>query len=672
MNGLTGQTKTVVLVGRITNTAVLKRCLKAGDYTCIALTVETQKRLTKEGIGHSSPSQYLTSGALTKIEQSAFSWVKTWARKKIQGKSFIEWVDYKDASLWWFIERPVYESLLGLIKDIELVRTIVEKEKTNRIVFLGSHPVEGILAQMKELEIESLRDRQFNISLSLRHFMESYPYIAWHLYCIYELFKSLLARVVGAGKPRHVPLKKRVLIWTHNDGWQPVRVPMTAKPIKDDIRFRRVVENLIKDFEIITTDRLDSTPGNIFSALVKGLRVAMGKKRSRRKVLHQPFERYLTLTIERKINRERKRLIKNWRCLKRNRDFQNSWLYKGVNLWQFLEKDFSFLVSFVLSRAIRYIATAEHMIEMENPNLILLSAETANFPRALLIAGKLKSVPTLALQVGVYAETGVDFVHIQEEISPQGSVRIPFCPLPDKTAVYGPHYENSLTQRGAYPPSSIAITGQPMYDILARADKIFNKKAVFQRLNLNERKKMVLWTTQSHGFTREENERIFYAVYEAMKELKDEAQLVVKLHPAGEVDTSQHKEIAKKVGLDFPIVKDIDTYELIYACDVLLTISSTTAIEASILNKPVVIVNLTGRPDQVAYVREGMALGVYNEKELVPTLRRALYDSEARLRLEEEQRRFVYDYAYIQDGQASNRLADVIRQMISKSNGTSQ
>jgi CDP-glycerol glycerophosphotransferase (TagB/SpsB family) len=46
----------------------------------------------------------------------------------------------------------------------------------------------------------------------------------------------------------------------------------------------------------------------------------------------------------------------------------------------------------------------------------------------------------------------------------------------------------------------------------------------------------------------------------------------------------------------------------------MITAYSTTAIEAMILKKPVVIVNLSGEKDQMPYVRSGASVGVYKKR----------------------------------------------------------
>jgi len=48
-------------------------------------------------------------------------------------------------------------------------------------------------------------------------------------------------------------------------------------------------------------------------------------------------------------------------------------------------------------------------------------------------------------------------------------------------------------------------------------------------------------------------------------------------------------------------------------------------------------------------------------------MRDALYNEDVRQRLAVNRKKFVYDYAYEQDGQASKRVAQLIRNMIQES-----
>jgi CDP-glycerol glycerophosphotransferase (TagB/SpsB family) len=205
---------------------------------------------------------------------------------------------------------------------------------------------------------------------------------------------------------------------------------------------------------------------------------------------------------------------------------------------------------------------------------------------------------------------------------------------------------------------NIVVTGLPRYDILGRAGEVYSKSDFRKRYNINLNYKIIHWSTQCHVFSREENEANFKAVFGAMKKLKD-VTLVIKQHPSeSEKFTEEIKRHIKVHGANAIVVpKNSDTYEQLFACDLMITRHSTTAMEAVALDKPVIILNLSGEPDQVEYVKEGVALGVYKEIDLHVALERLLSDdSDLAVRRE----RYIEKYLYKIDGKATERVIKII------------
>jgi UDP-N-acetylglucosamine 2-epimerase len=93
----------------------------------------------------------------------------------------------------------------------------------------------------------------------------------------------------------------------------------------------------------------------------------------------------------------------------------------------------------------------------------------------------------------------------------------------------------------------------------------------------------------------------------------------------------------------------------------MITRHSTTATEAVALNKPVIILNLSGEPDPMGYVKEGVALGVYKGKDLKPAIEKLLKDDSG---LAKNRERYIEKYLYKVDGKASERVVGVICEMI--------
>ncbi len=126
------------------------------------------------------------------------------------------------------------------------------------------------------------------------------------------------------------------------------------------------------------------------------------------------------------------------------------------------------------------------------------------------------------------------------------------------------------------------IMGQPRYDILASADRIYDKSKIIKDLGLNPNLKIVLWCTQTHGLSHDENMSCINAVYNTMSSTKGDAQLVIKLHPAED----QNAPLYQGNSLCDPVIlkRDIDTFALLSICDLMITKDSTTAMESIILN----------------------------------------------------------------------------------------
>ena len=83
--------------------------------------------------------------------------------------------------------------------------------------------------------------------------------------------------------------------------------------------------------------------------------------------------------------------------------------------------------------------------------------------------------------------------------------------------------------------------------------------------------------------------------------------------------------------------------------------------EAVILNKPVIILNLSGDPDRVNYVHEGVALGVYDPANLPATVEKILDDSSI---LHEKREDYIKKYLYKVDGKATERVVSLIKPLL--------
>ncbi len=235
-----------------------------------------------------------------------------------------------------------------------------------------------------------------------------------------------------------------------------------------------------------------------------------------------------------------------------------------------------------------------------------------------------------------------------------------------KIAVSGEYTKNMLQLR-QIDDAKIVVTGQPRWDHLSTMDVHTIRNEILKKLGINARQKIVLLTTQPLVESRmwDEKDREYY-ITTIVKIISDQndLKLLIKLHPRENIESYERILVKNNLKEKCLIYHNENTYNLIACCDVLLTHLCTTAIEAIILDKPVIVVDLKHPTEKIPYVAKGAALGVNQPKDLLVNIRRVLEDNQTREFLADARKAFAYECAHLQDGNASKRVADLIIQMI--------
>ena len=231
-------------------------------------------------------------------------------------------------------------------------------------------------------------------------------------------------------------------------------------------------------------------------------------------------------------------------------------------------------------------------------------------------------------------------------------------------------FEKDMYVSLGVPPEKIFITGQPRFDIIWQKQSNPNGQIIAE-LGVPEEKGIIVLATQPFVepriWTEQQREQLVQAAVSAVKEFPDK-QLVIKLHPDESIE--KYRKILTNIGEDKAIIcRDVNLYELLNAGELLMTGDSTVGLEAMLLDKPVIVVNFTGRPCVMGYAESGAAIGVYKEEGLAPAIGKALYDPLVRKELKQNREGFINKHVYKPDGQASKRVAKLIIQLIEKAKG---
>ncbi len=615
---------------------------KEKNARIVCLDEHIQKTLADEHIEHSVIQDYPLKES---FERGAIDWLKDWATVPLlNGKDIKDIFAYRGISLWWFLELGFFESyrnlnhpisLKKLIETIEHLETILEIEMPSKVIFLNTDkPHNYFIANLCSIlgyKTEHVKDKRVSFSSflwkkcfphCLRKFVQSRYAIRW-----------ICSRLFSVVKTHNDTHNQKYVIISHSINWKNGR----------DAIFNPLIERLKANSEVVRID----FPSSSFIGIMD--------------LYEQKIQASLSLDFksseEYDVNRsnlafEYKKMILAYEQMKQKKVYYKSYDISGI-FYEIL--DFHIYHYYGIKTHMMYIETIMNIIDREKPKCLILTDEYNPIGRAAVSVGRLKGIKTIALQHGTISTDRPSFLHYENEISCFGECDTQYYPLPDVTAVFGSFYRDMLEDIGNYPPGSLVVTGSIRYDEILELNRTINKKAIFSKIGADENKKVLLYTSQP--IAKEDSDKILRAIVSAVSKLPD-FQLIIKLHPA---EIKVNHDILSMVDEKIIVIKDINIYEIINVSDIMITYFSTTALEAMIMEKPVITINLTGKKDIIPYVQSGAALGVYSEEALIPVIKSVFEDRQLRAQLDINSKKFVYQNAYKIDGMATERVLNIIK-----------
>ena len=394
-------------------------------------------------------------------------------------------------------------------------------------------------------------DRAFRLSNKERCVLWAYPILS----LIYDAATLLLCRASISLSQRHRFTERpfKIVFVSHDLTWR--EISTGGKTKKTDSFFDSILEAVDKrgDIQLVGTYPI--------SLSMSSLRVLIDKLLNW-ELRQAPFNVFWSFNIWRDESKCHRHFSKLWPRIKEDRVFNEMLNYEDISRYGAGQR-FEYYFKVVLPHIFKYTEMAESMIDVERPDLIMLLNEYSDFERSLVIAAKKKGVPTLALQHG--AVTPLDFGYIYRD-EDKGKVA-----LPDITCVYGRYHFDLLTRESIYSPEQVLITGQPRYDVMHDAGKLFSRADFLGRLKIDDGNKIILWATQSHWQSDEENIQDFNAVFKALDGMPG-VTLIIKPHPGeGERYVEMARSCAKNYSIDLRQVDKLsNTFELLYMCDLLI------------------------------------------------------------------------------------------------------
>lgn len=307
-------------------------------------------------------------------------------------------------------------------------------------------------------------------------------------------------------------------------------------------------------------------------------------------------------------------------------------------------------------RLIPQIAIAEHVLMEHRPALIVSADDADQRCRIYSLLGKKLGIPSLLVQQGLTHRTYPEWIFFSmSEVAAMGDIS----------------RADMLSQN--IPEKRITVTGHPGFDRLLIPDP---EACALMRseLGVKDGQFMVLFASQPYqygGFrTPDIHLEMIKAIIKAANSL-EHIKLVVQPHPIED----RHK-LQKILGHGPRIVmveRAADISLLVKTCDVLITFTSTVALQALYIGKPVINVAFSESGLAALYL-ESSATWVSRSTEEIRLQLQSLTGARRELeiaRKEKARQRFVREWAYLPDGEAAARVGKKIMNDTAASSGVS-
>lgn len=330
------------------------------------------------------------------------------------------------------------------------------------------------------------------------------------------------------------------------------------------------------------------------------------------------------------------------------------------------------------------------ILKIERPQIIVVGHDSSAIERSFILAGKSLGIPSLLVQDGIVNLPGL--LTAQESIFGMfhlfQRLRLVFRPSLyllftcgittycgiffnfgkshtygrgecSKVAVMSP-YAKKVFKKLGFNSKNLIITGQPRFDRLFKPK--LTRLDLCTKLDIDSAKDIILLAPPIFAplDDGDNKRRVFIKAVVGALKFCENAQLVIKIHPGIDEKTFVYEEILKQINCEnVMVVKDFDIPSLLNASSLFLSHYSTMAMEALILQKPVIIINMFGDSEYYPFVSSGAALEARNAEEILTAIKR-ISCGEFREKMQNSTANFVFEHAYKTDGKASKRVADLI------------
>lgn len=592
-------------------------------------------------------SDYSKKIDFKQLRKNTLELIKHFPHKKIlDGKSLVELLEYEGYSLWWFVRQGFYEYCLDILKNVQVIKLLLNEKNIKKILLLNNDK------EFISIVKESTDGLKVRIKVNSRHQrFNILDYPKKIKINISEYVPRLIRVAQGFFKVMKINKKngkKNILLMMHS-----ADLTNLTDGIIGNTNFYTVLRamNKNKDYNIIPIDNATTK-----DAAWKGT-----KKNTKFSLPYDffIFKSFFDFEIKKNLKRFRFRLRSLWGKLDKSDELQKVLIYEKINLYNIVKpsiKSYFFKGFSSFLGAIRNIEISKKLIRDCIIDATACIDENAS-SRFLVFASDMCNIPSIGLQHGAIYTHHISYNYSKKDLYCYKNKLN--CILPDKTAVFGKKFKNLLIENGNYKPSQIVVTGQPRTDILFENKDKYSKKALCNKFGIDYKKKLVVYASQR----LKDPSELKKSISEIVKSLKEinNAELIIKLHPAEE--NSFYNKLLSNLKYKAIITKNADIYELLFCSDLLISISSTVILEALIIGKPAIQLNLITNYDIFEDCGDKLFKKVVKESYLTQTIK-DFFNVAVSGKIVEERKNFILDFYNGIDGKATDRFIQALDNLL--------
>lgn len=324
---------------------------------------------------------------------------------------------------------------------------------------------------------------------------------------------------------------------------------------------------------------------------------------------------------------------------------------QGKSIWPQVKDTFTWFFRVYLPLFLPQAVLAQHILTYHRPALVVSPDVADPRTRIYCLCAKQLGIPSLQIQMGAY---GVDSIEWRFFVA-------------DRLATWGDHSATVMRDHGVS-PEAIVNTGSPRFDSLIPMSET-EKNKMRTQLGIPHGKPMVLFASvyalkdQATSADIRMLETVKKAIFQAAAKVSG-IHMVVKPHPRENVDET--KGLAgSQANISF-VDPQGDIRELTQVCDAFMALGSTTTLDALILGKLTICPSFPGwNLNDLLFTKSGATLVPHSEDDLIQIFREiAGGNIPSKLEhLASARERFLNQWVFKTDGKASERIAELSKQM---------